>query len=732
MAVKMLPSLIAVVVCFARIAFAIPHHELEDIFAQAKTAFADANYPLAVKHFRTLKELLPDWKDNYINLASAELQTGNVNAMLQVYKEAVSKFSSDGPIHSRYCELLAKTGDMADVERPEDGIQACERAVSLEPRLKSNYLYSAETLKLAGRVNQALVVYAKADALFPEDAEILRPYCAYIADIMDAFFNHPTARLPPNGYEICAKVAEMLPEDSDILQKLAVALKVGMQHEAAIAVYELWLQKFGDRNLKDTIHIKATLAKTLINGGKRDRADELAKECLAAERSRSHLNAAALVRAIGWPYDRLGWELQVEETDATINSIKIRNEKMCPSGKWRIALNYTEEAELHPDRLSITFLNSDTAHQTYGRTDDPIFIGPLVPKYPHLFLEKAVYLVLFKKDVFLTGLNGVVHADCTVYAGSHHANIGLQTFPMTDDTPIVEIHDRAVSIMLHQMQNYYHWVAEALPKLLLLKEHVLDKPEYKDVKVIVPSKGVAKTLEDTLGMEEFAFLKDRLITFANPTTTRYHFTKGLFVVDWVHARDDVHGTLAESQWAVYWPPKHVHSIVRPFFHAALRKRGTFPDVTAASTNDQTIVYVQRKGGVRSFANEDQVCAYLSERFGNRLLIHTGGEGLLRQVAVFAKARVVVGNHGAGLTNFMFTQPGAVLVTIPKDPMVDFCFANMVAGMGERHFVVSEIPGAHYVGSYPALSAKHMELLGNVIENAYEMSSVGEVGEHDEL
>jgi len=69
------------------------------------------------------------------------------------------------------------------------------------------------------------------------------------------------------------------------------------------------------------------------------------------------------------------------------------------------------------------------------------------------------------------------------------------------------------------------------------------------------------------------------------------------------------------------------------------------------------IYLSRGKGARSLANEDEVAAFLqSEGF---TVVACEGLSICEQAAMLARARVVVGLHGAALTNIVFCQPGTI-------------------------------------------------------------------------
>ena len=97
-------------------------------------------------------------------------------------------------------------------------------------------------------------------------------------------------------------------------------------------------------------------------------------------------------------------------------TMKFQDSKLCPSGHWRIALNYSEEVS---SNLEVTHLNPKTAYVTYGDVNDPTFIGSVLNEYPKLYHERFINLIHFKQ-AFMTGHAGLIFNNCTIYTGNHN------------------------------------------------------------------------------------------------------------------------------------------------------------------------------------------------------------------------------------------------------------------------------------------------------------------------
>ena len=62
-----------------------------------------------------------------------------------------------------------------------------------------------------------------------------------------------------------------------------------------------------------------------------------------------------------------------------------------------------------------------------------------------------------------------------------------------------------------------------------------------------------------------------------------------------------------------------------------------------------------------------------------------------QVQLFSQARVLIGQHGAGLANMVWMPPGSQVVEIkpPLDSAVDTIFEHLAAEVGHKYVAVNQ-------------------------------------------
>lgn len=96
------------------------------------------------------------------------------------------------------------------------------------------------------------------------------------------------------------------------------------------------------------------------------------------------------------------------------------------------------------------------------------------------------------------------------------------------------------------------------------------------------------------------------------------------------------------------------------------------------------IYISREdASYRKVYNEDEVMAYL-ETFGFERVIMSG-RAVRDQARLLQQAAVVVGPHGANMTNVIFCQPGTYVLEVFQPEWVDSGFTAASAQVGLRYY-----------------------------------------------
>jgi capsular polysaccharide biosynthesis protein len=199
-------------------------------------------------------------------------------------------------------------------------------------------------------------------------------------------------------------------------------------------------------------------------------------------------------------------------------------------------------------------------------------------------------------------------------------------------------------VLLAGDENYSHWLTRNLTKMFLVEGH----PGYAALPLLINEdlSGYQREYLALLGISEERLIKvprgavvacrDLVV----PTQLRNHprMRQG---IDWLRGR------LAKCM---------------------------------ATDAPRDLLFLSRKdSSTRVLLNEDELARAL-EALGFRTMI-AGTMSVAQQVDAFSRARVVVGSHGAGLTNLMFAPCGALAIEITS--------AN-IAHMDEFRFIAQQM------------------------------------------
>jgi hypothetical protein len=207
--------------------------------------------------------------------------------------------------------------------------------------------------------------------------------------------------------------------------------------------------------------------------------------------------------------------------------------------------------------------------------------------------------------------------------------------------------------------NYFHWLYDVLPRLQLI-EGFVGRDEC--VKVLLPQLALPfqKQSLDLLGLQpsnvitstDCSFIQARkLITTTHPIHTSWH------------------------------PPAWTIDFLRSRF---------LPAVSDASAGSRIYITRGDSSNGRVLLNEATLLKAL-ENLGFQSL--TLSElNLADQIAIFSRAQVVVGVHGAGLTNLTFCRPGTKVYELACEQYPNTIFEAISDHLSlEHHYILCEVP-----------------------------------------
>ncbi|MGI9113660.1 MAG: glycosyltransferase family 61 protein [Chthoniobacterales bacterium] len=196
--------------------------------------------------------------------------------------------------------------------------------------------------------------------------------------------------------------------------------------------------------------------------------------------------------------------------------------------------------------------------------------------------------------------------------------------------------------------NYYHWLLDALPRLLLLRNATGNFANY-DALLLNGSRAPY----ETESLEALKIPREQ-IRFVD-SSDRFHIASALFP-----SMDQTAKTIA------------------PWKITALRQLvGNEPP-----PNDHRIYISRKRAPVRRIANEDEIAPLL--RGSGFSIVQLEDKPWIEQACIFANAEIIITPHGAALANAVFCSAGAHI-----------CELSTRAGYRDWYLHLAAAAGLHY-------------------------------------
>lgn len=213
------------------------------------------------------------------------------------------------------------------------------------------------------------------------------------------------------------------------------------------------------------------------------------------------------------------------------------------------------------------------------------------------------------------------------------------------DAPIMNIGGSA---------NYYHWLIDYLPRLILLDEI----QEYDDFKIVL-NENLANFQIDAMSILEID--ESRIITLS----------------------DDEY---AETPHLINMPLLAKKTIPHPHIPKLLRKL-----VAPEKSSKRQRLYINRSDALnRRIANESELEKVLSKyNFSSHTL---SNYSFMEQASLFHNAEIIISPHGAGLANLVFCQPNTKVIEI-SHPGHRVTSMYSIAKFGKLHHTFADARSA---------------------------------------
>jgi len=203
--------------------------------------------------------------------------------------------------------------------------------------------------------------------------------------------------------------------------------------------------------------------------------------------------------------------------------------------------------------------------------------------------------------------------------------------------------------------NYYHWMAQSLPAI----DWGVRRRRHSHIALAVPPLHSREV--EALGLLGYAEL---------PRLT---------------LRPSAHYALGSAEYAEFIGAR----MDRIVSYAAAETYARLRQSVAPASDGADAIYVARTDATRRIVvNEDALIAML-ERQGVRAVV-PGTMPVARQLAIFRRARLVIGPHGAGLSNLIGCEPGTHVYEQVPSHHPNYCY-NRLAQSCRLHYWADVFP-----------------------------------------
>ncbi len=282
--------------------------------------------------------------------------------------------------------------------------------------------------------------------------------------------------------------------------------------------------------------------------------------------------------------------------------------------------------------------------------DQELFSHEFSKNIPSIFMQEVLGAVMTPEGVFLRW--GKVSESLTKYSKVKYPNFSLSKDYLRFikknywDRRRINVNKKALWITDRVSHNYFHWLFDVLPRLWLFHSTIANAQDYT---LLLPK-----------AYEKLSFVKHSLNAFDISETT--------YLSD--EATYGINSLLIIEHTAPtgnYRP--NIIQEVRQKLLAKLGNQGHF---------QQERIYISRsKASRRKILNEEALIKVLDAyQFST---VHFEDLSFQEQISITRRAKYLVSNHGAGLSNMLFMQPGSCIFELrQEDDSRNNCYFSLAS------------------------------------------------------
>lgn len=257
-------------------------------------------------------------------------------------------------------------------------------------------------------------------------------------------------------------------------------------------------------------------------------------------------------------------------------------------------------------------------------------------------LSDSTWVANLKDAAIVPILNGTIFNDKHQFIYQHHLPLDANITKL-----VVQEYDKLATVYSRWGSNYFHFVMQVLPRLIFIK-NVLHNDQ--SIKILFES-SVSKFMHEYLSL--LGIDSKRIIKAQNRKIYKANL--------------------------LYFPSpiKHINKNAIEIIQSTFSKI-----INESNENKDLIIIIKRNpnsGPGRAILNHDEMVKKLKSRFrkyDKQIVIFDGKISVLDQIKLFARAKIVIAPHGAGLTNLIYCPSDVTVIEFLPDKYQNKCFEQL--------------------------------------------------------
>lgn len=222
----------------------------------------------------------------------------------------------------------------------------------------------------------------------------------------------------------------------------------------------------------------------------------------------------------------------------------------------------------------------------------------------------------WKGKVFIEALR-----ESTKYLSEPRYLMALEAIPFVKKNKVAE----AVLLAMPAYENYFHWLVETMPRLKMIE----DDEQLCHLPLILPRNRTPKFIRESLELAGY-------------------LDKTQFLDDGVYQFETLHIP------TLFSPPSHPSPLAIDWLRGKLIQQDFI--------GKKKRLYVSRKDSLRRYVSNEAEVEQILSQFGFETVCLTK-YSFEEQINLFQSAEMVIGSHGAGLTNLVFAPTECVFIEL---------------------------------------------------------------------